>query len=79
MGALVMIIVLGSLSVAICVLAVRLGRRPDSSLQELLPLYRLFGLPQSGQPSDWPGSQLRADRDEVRNIANYRTGSRHRA
>ncbi len=79
MGALVMIIVVGAGSVAICVLAVRIGRRPDPSLQELLPLYRLFGLPQSGQPADWPGSQLRANRDEVRNIANYRIGSRHRA
>jgi hypothetical protein len=79
MGGLVMVGVVASLSVGICVLAVRFGRRPDSSLQELLPLYRLFGLPQSGRPSDWPGSQLRANRDEVRNIANYRTGSRPRA
>jgi len=79
MGALVMILVVGAGSVAVCVLAVRIGRRPDPSLQGLLPLYRLFGLPQSGQPADWPGSQLRANRDEVRNIANYRIGSRHRA
>jgi hypothetical protein len=78
MGALVMMIVLGSLSVGICVLAVRLGRRPDTSWQEVRPLYRLFGLPQPGPLSDWPAVQLRANRDEGRNIANYR-GPRQRA
>ena len=79
MGALVMIMAVGGGSVGICLVLVRIGRRPDSNLQELMPLYRLFGVPQSGQPSDWPGSQLRANRDELRNIANYRSRPRQRA
>ena len=79
MGALVMLVVLASLSVGICVLAARVGHRPDSSLQEIAHFHRLFGLRNAGLPSEWPATQLRANRDEVRNIANYRIGSRHRA
>ncbi len=79
MGALVMVVVLASLSVGICVLAVRFGRRPDSSLEELVHLHRLFGLRNAGLPSDGPATQLRANRAELRNIANYGFRSRPRA
>ncbi len=78
MGALVIAIVLVSLSVGICVLAVRIGSRLDSSFGELVHLHRLFGLPNPGLRSDWPASQLRANRDELRNIVNYRFRSRQR-
>ncbi len=74
MGALVLMIVLVSLSVGICVLAVRIGSRPDSSLGELVDLHRLRGLPNPGLHSDWPAS-----RDELRSIATYRFRSRPRA
>ncbi len=79
MGALVLMIVLVGLSVAICVVAVWLGRRPDPSLHELAHLHRLFGLPNPGLRSDWPAGQLRANRDELRNMANYGFRSRQRA
>ncbi|HYS00866.1 MAG TPA: hypothetical protein VET82_00775 [Candidatus Eisenbacteria bacterium] len=79
MGALVMLVVLASLSVGICVLAARVGHRPDSSLQEIAHFHRLFGLRNTGLPSDWPATQLRANRAELRNIAGYGFRSRQRS
>lgn len=79
MGLLVAMFVVVSLSAGICALAVRLGRRPDRSFLELVHLYRLFGLPNPGLLADWPRRQLRANRDELNNIANYRYRSRQRA
>ena len=78
-GALVMMIVLVSLSLGICLLAVRIGRRPDSSFQEPLPFYRLFGLSNPGLHPDWRVGQWRANRDELRSIANYHFRPRQRA
>jgi hypothetical protein len=79
MGALLMVVVLGSLSVGICGLAVRFGRRPDSSLEKPAHLHRLFGLWKAGPPSDWPPSQLRANRAELRYLAGYGFRSRQRS
>jgi len=79
MGALVMVVVLASLSVGICVLGVRVGHRPDSSLREIAHFNRLFGLRNEGLPSDWPATQLRANRAELRNIAGYGFRSRQRS
>jgi hypothetical protein len=79
MAILVLLGVLGSVAVGICLVAVRLGRRPDPSFLALIHLYRLFGLPNPGLLSDWPRRQLRANRDELERIADYRNRSRQRA
>jgi hypothetical protein len=79
MGALVMVVVLGSLSIGICGLAVRVGHRPDSSLPEIPHFHRLFGLRNMGLASDWPASRLRANRAELRNLAGYGFRSRQRS
>jgi hypothetical protein len=79
MGALVMMVALASLSVGICGLAVRAGHRLDSSLPEIAHFHRLFGRRNAGLPSDWAATQLRANRAELRNVADYGFRSRQRS
>jgi hypothetical protein len=48
-------------------------------LPEIAHFHRLFGRRNAGLPSDWPATQLRANRAELRNVADYGFRSRQRS